>query len=354
MKLSQLALRYRSAIIQSRWSPISRTGSFLTFGLLAVGIIASIATKFTLASIPNVLPLVVGILVLDVLSQLVPQNRFVEAAQTFLYGLSYLVITVLCAVFAAYAMQRFAFPLQDRLFAHADMALGLNWLDYAQWVDNHLAIQRLFHFAYDTIQLQIALPLVVLALSNRPSELRGYLLAFAIALFVTIIISALMPAAGPIAFVDRTAFHILQFTGATPLDHLTRLREAGPLILTDPPGGIATFPSFHATIAILTPLILRSFPRILVSLLVLDAAMLGGTLTEGAHYFCDILAGGGMAFFAYALAKRIIRAEDRSFHRRSNEIISRPYPSPLATSANLPRMAAIGPTGQPEAAARQY
>ena len=42
---------------------------------------------------------------------------------------------------------------------------------------------------------------------------------------------------------------------------------------------------------------------------VLDAAMLGGTLTEGAHYYVDVLAGGGMAFFAHALAKRIVARE---------------------------------------------
>ena len=311
MNFSMLARKYLSAIIQSRISPISRSASLLTFGLAAIGIITSIATKFTLASLPNIMPLVVGVVVPDVLSQFAPQTRFVEAVQTVLYGVLYLMITVLCGVLAAYAMQRFAFPLQDQLFASADMALGLNWFDYAHWVDRHVAIQRIFQFAYDTIQVQIALPLVVLAFSNRLSEVRAYLLAFAIALIVTIVVSALMPAAGPIAFVDRATFNILQFTGATPLDHLMRLREAGPLVLSDAPGGIATFPSFHATIAILTPLTLRSYHRIFVVLLVLDAAMLGGTVTEGAHYFCDILAGGGMAFFAHALAKRIIRVEDR-------------------------------------------
>ena len=211
-------------------------------------------------------------------------------------------------------MQRFAFPLQDHLLARADAALGLHWFDYAHWVDRHIGVQRVFHLAYDTISLQIALPLIVLANSNWHSDVRGYLLAFVIALTCTIIVSALMPAAGPIVAVDRATFSILKFTGATPLDHLMRLREAGPLIFTKTPGGIATFPSFHATIAILTPLTLRSYPRILFVLLVLDAAMLGGAVTEGAHYFIDLIAGTGMAFFAYALAKRIIMLEDRSLH----------------------------------------
>jgi hypothetical protein len=38
--------------------------------------------------------------------------------------------------------------------------------------------------------------------------------------------------------------------------------------MSDPPCGIATFPSFHATVAILTPLTLRGYPRIFVALLI--------------------------------------------------------------------------------------
>jgi membrane-associated phospholipid phosphatase len=312
MGSSLLARKYRGALVQSRISPISRSAVVLTFALAAIALLASLATKFTFASLPNIMPLVAGVAILDVLSRLLPQARFAEALQSILYGVLYLVITVLCGIIAAYAMQRFAFPLQDRLLANMDAAFGLSWADYAHWVDRHDQIQRVFRFAYDTIQIQIALPLVVLAFAQRQSEVRVYLLAFTIAFIVTIVISAVMPAAGPIGLVDPAAFGILQFTGATPLDHLMRLREAGPLIMTDPPGGIATFPSFHATVAVLTPLTLRRYPRILVALLVLNAAMLGGTVTEGAHYFVDVLAGICMAFFAHALAKRIIRVEDHS------------------------------------------
>jgi len=326
MSFSLLAHEDRGAAIQSRISPVSRPAGLLTLGLATIAVVASIATKFLLASLPNIMPLVVGVIVLDVALYFAPQNRFFDGIRIIMFGVLYLVITILCGIVAAYALQRFAFPLQDHLFASADMALGLNWFDYAHWVDRHLEIQKVFRFAYDTISIQIALPLVVMAFSNRPSEVRTYLLAFAIAFVLTIVVSALLPAAGPIAYVDRATFNILKFTGATPLDHLMRLREAGPLIFTAPPGGIATFPSFHATIAILTPLTLRIHPRIFTGLLVLDAAMLGGTVTEGAHYFTDILAGSCVAFFAYALARRIINLEDRSFHRQSDQSIGEPCP----------------------------
>jgi membrane-associated phospholipid phosphatase len=311
MKLSLLEHKYRGVIIQSRASAISRSATSLTFLLVGIGLASSIATKFTFTSLPNILPLVVYVLVLDVLSQFAPQTRIVEAARTLLYGALYLIITVLSGVLAAYAMQRFAFPLRDQLFANIDVTLGLSWSDFAHWVDSRPAVQCFFHFAYDTIKLQIALPLVVLALTNRLDKLRIYLLAFTLAFILTIFVSALLPAAGPIIFVDRASFNILQFTGATPLDHLMRLREAGPLVMTNSPGGIATFPSFHATVAVLTPLTLRSYRPIFVALLVLNAAMLAATVTEGAHYFIDVFAGSCMAFFAHGLAKRIIRLEDR-------------------------------------------
>jgi hypothetical protein len=306
MNLGPLARAFDGPAVQSRISPIPLAALVLTFALGVAGLLASLATKFVFTALPNVILLVAAAVVMDAVSRFAPRSRTVEALRTIAYGLLYLVTTILCGIVAAYAMQRFAFPLQDEFLARADEALGLSWADSVAWVDRHLSVQRLFHFAYHTISIQIALPLVVLAFAQRLDDVRVYLLAFAIAFIVTIFVSALMPAAGPIVFVDRASFAILKFTGATPLDHLARLRAAGPLVFTDPPGGIATFPSFHTTVAVLTPLTLRRHHRIFICLLVLDAAMLGGTITEGAHYYVDVLAGGAMAFFAHALAKRIV------------------------------------------------
>jgi hypothetical protein len=106
---------------------------------------------------------------------------------------------------------------------------------------------------------------------------------------------------------------------------LMRLRAAAPMLLTDAPGGILTFPSFHATVAILTPLALRRYRGLFVVLLIFDAAMLCGTVTEGAHYVSDVLAGIGVAFCAYSLARRIIRVEDRSLHHYRNSPSTDPY-----------------------------
>ena len=293
-----------------RMSAVPALALLLTFVLLALGIAASLATGFILESLPNIVLLVIAIVAIDVLVQFAPPVRVAAAVQTFLYGFLYLVVTCVCGVLAAYALQRLGFPLQDDLLGKADLALGLHWLDFVRWVDARPLLQAVLYPAYHSIALQIVLPLVVFAVAGELRDLHRYLLAFAIAFSVTIVISALVPAAGPIAFVDRGSFDILRFTGATPVDHLMRLREAGPLIMTDFPGGIATFPSFHSTVAVLTPLALHRHRLIFAALLVLDAAMLVGTITEGAHYFVDVPAGIAMAVFGYVLARAILKRRE--------------------------------------------
>ena len=311
MRFNRFDGRRPAFLVQSRASPVSRPAILIMSALAILGVLAASMTHFTLTTLPNAWPVIAGVVVLDALTLLLPQKRIVQAVQVFLYGFLYLVTLCLFGVLAAYALQRIGLPLRDHLFDRLDVALGFDWAAYAHWVDRHAQVQKVFRFAYDTISLQIAFPLLVLAFAQRTAELRVYLLAFTVAFVCTIVISALLPAGGPIVFIDPKDFSLLHFTGATPVEQLLRLRQPGPFVMTEAPGGIATFPSFHATVAILTPLALKRFPRIVAGLVVIEAAMLGATLTEGAHYLVDLIAGSAMAVAGYALAMRIIALEDR-------------------------------------------
>jgi len=141
MSLSSLALPGHGALRSSRVSPVSCSAVALTCVLGAMGYVSSLATKFDLASLPNIVLLVVGVVLLDVLSQYAPQTAVIRSLQTALYGFLYLAITIVCGVLAAYAMQRFAFPLQDHFLTDADALLGLHWPDFAHWVDRHPMVQ---------------------------------------------------------------------------------------------------------------------------------------------------------------------------------------------------------------------
>ena len=306
MAVRQNLGRFFTVTTEPRVSPVPWPALAITVALMLTGVVASIADGFVLTTLPNIWLFVVGVAALDVATRWIPNYRIVTAAQTFMYGVIYLAITCVCGVLAAYALQRLAFPLQDQHLAAADAAFGFDWLQFAHWVDRHPHIALILRRAYDTIPLQIALPVVLLAFAQRADELRVYILGFAVAFAATIVASALMPAAGPIALVDRASFDVLGFTGATPIDHLTLLRKPGPFIMTENPGGIATFPSFHATVAVLTVLAIRRFDRVVAGLVVLNAAMLVGTITEGAHYLVDVIAGSAMAVVAYIVAAHVI------------------------------------------------
>lgn len=291
-------------------SAITREGVALVVGLGMAGFGTAALTGLTFAQLPTSVPLTMGVglfLADTTVVELVPTLRVVRAIRLAAYGCFYLIAVCLAGITAAYATQRFGLPLQDQFFVAADRALGFDWFAITHWVDDHPLAHTVLRFAYDTMSIQIVLPVMILALLDRDAALRRYLLAFAISLAVTIAVGALLPAASPIATLDLSAFHVLQFTGATPLDHLWLLRSAGPATMTGGSGlgGIITFPSFHATCAVLTPLALRRERVVFYPLVLLDAFMLCSAVTEGAHYVSDVLAGAAVALLALWLAGKL-------------------------------------------------
>jgi membrane-associated phospholipid phosphatase len=295
-------VRLAIPFIERRPSSISATGFVLILIFSFAAAIASLATGLTFSHLPSVLLLTVGAAVLDLLCRLAPRTPIINGVQTIIYGILYLAMTCWCGILTAYATQRLSFPLQDGLFETLDRALGLNWLEAVRWIDRHPVLNEVLAFAYNTMSAQIALPVVVLGILNQVYELRKYLVSFAIALMITTVVAAFLPVLSHIAFIDRASFSSLKFTGATPVDHLAQLRLPGPTLISGNVGGLLGFPSFHATVAILTPLVLRRYRAIFLPLLLLDAAMLCSTVTEGAHYGCDVIAGACVAVTAYLLA----------------------------------------------------
>lgn len=123
-------------LIQYRTSTISREAAILTLVLAALALTIAMWTQLKFAALPSMMPLTVGVLVLDILSQFAPQTPTVRAVQSMLFGVLYLAITCFCGVLAAYATQRFSLPLQDQFFERTDLALGVNWFDAVHWVDD--------------------------------------------------------------------------------------------------------------------------------------------------------------------------------------------------------------------------
>ena len=88
------------------------------------------------------------------------------------------------------------FPLQDANLLAIDRALGLDWAGYVRFVNDHPLLATWLSYGYTMIRWPIFAIPVVLAAAHRYRRIQEFTLAFALALIVTTIVSALVPAIG--------------------------------------------------------------------------------------------------------------------------------------------------------------
>ena len=273
---------------------------------MALGAWASVATKQVEFSDVPTIPLFLICIAFgfDGVLRFMSHSRIAAMCCASTYAILYLACASFAGILFAYATQRFGMPLEDDFFTQLDRSIGIDWIAVTHWVDRHPLLAQALRASYKTMSAQIVLGAVGLSLLHDHRGMRAYLLAYSLALAATASVAALLPGLSPAAILDRSSYHQLSFSGASPLDHLAALRSAGTAQIHGDIGGILTFPSFHATVAVLTPLVLRRSWLALAILVPLDVMMLCATVTEGAHYACDAVAGGVLACAALAVATR--------------------------------------------------
>lgn len=134
--------------------------------------------------------------------------------------------------------------------------------------------------------------MIVLAFFGPPSRNANFMLATAIALAITIPISALIPAVG-------AGYAFGYETMATKA--ILTLRDGQFTGL--PYSGIICFPSFHSAMAVLFTLAYRGIRSALIPAAILNGFMLLSIPFSGDHYLIDLFGGVVVALFAQWLAK---------------------------------------------------
>lgn len=268
----------------------------------------SSATELSFSSTPNIMPFISAIIGIDFLCRLAPRTKISASVSVALYGLCIFDLTCVAAGLACYATQRLGFPLQDNLFASIDARIGVDRIGFIRWVDDHPGIAVILLGCYLSMEVQIILPVIVLALMDRGEDLRTYLFAFVLSLAVTMLVAVFVPAESAYAFIDPTTFHSVHFIGHTPLPHLQQLRTEGPLTIdAGSAGGLISLPSFHAVVAVLTLSALRFQKVIFYPLAILCAGTLFSAITEGGHYVIDVIVGALLAVAAHFAARRMLK-----------------------------------------------
>jgi hypothetical protein len=178
---------------------------------------------------------------------------------------------------------------------------------------------------YHSSAAQVVLVVITLSALRRLRRLWRFVRLFAVTLATVIGISSLFPAEGPHAFywgVENAAAG-LETIGATwHLEALSRLRggQASSLALKDM-RGLATFPSFHVCLAMITAWALAPIRVIGPLMVLLNGLVVVATIGAGGHYLPDVLAGallGGLVL-AYPTLEAGLRASRRQVQARPGD-----------------------------------
>lgn len=251
---------------------------------------------------------------------------------TALESTAQLILFSAAAATLSYAVAALDAPFWDDRFAAWDRALGLNWRAYIAFVEGDGWLTTAFDIAYNSLMAQLIVAPLVLGFSGSLSACRGFVRAVIVAGFVTVVISAFMPASsvfihlGLLAREHSTLDLAAAFDPSGPLNGL----RAGTLKVVSLTGaeGIIAFPSFHAALGVL---FVAAFWRLRWTrwpALALNATMIAATPVNGGHYFVDVLAGIVVAV-ASLLAARFLDRPAR-LSAPDNETA---LPAQLATEA---------------------
>jgi hypothetical protein len=198
-------------------------------------------------------------------------------------------------------------PLQDANLQAIDQALGFNWLAYVEFVNARPLLAEWLTLGYTMIQWPIFLIPVVLAAAGRYQRLQEFILAFALALIATVVVSIFVPAIGVFYHLGLSVTDFPNINGGAYLAQLKDLPVVrdGSLRRLELFGlaGLVAFPSFHAASAALYAWAfwpVRAFRPVAI---VSNAVMLAATPIDGGHYFIDLIAGIAVAALAIVAAR---------------------------------------------------
>jgi PAP2 superfamily len=234
-----------------------------------------------------------------------PQVMFV------LGGTAQVVLVTVVMAPLTYVAAAANFPLQDGNLLIIDRALGLDWAAYVHFVNAHPTLAAWLSYGYTMIRWPIFAIPVVLAAAHRYRRIEEFTFAFALALVATTVISALVPAIG---VYQEIGLDPATLENLDPRAYLDQVRDLGPVregtlrhLDLFALAGIVTFPSFHATSAVLYAWAFWPVRWMRPIALIANGAMLASTPIDGGHYFIDLIAGIVVAVAAIAAARRLSR-----------------------------------------------
>lgn len=203
-------------------------------------------------------------------------------------------------------------PLWDVNLMAWDQHLDLDWTAWLAMMNDHPALHTIFSLAYMSFAVQVTTTVLVLAVTGHLLRLRTFITSFMLATFVTIILSALMPAQGVWGHLHLSDIDYPNIVPATRDLHLSvfhGLRDGTFRdLVAQGAEGIITFPSLHAALGLMFIWAIWPIKYLRWVIVVLNLVMIAATPVDGGHYFTDVIAGLIIAILCWHAASRLLGA----------------------------------------------
>jgi PAP2 superfamily len=216
-----------------------------------------------------------------------PCKPLAEAAFYAAFWIAFVILGAILTYFATAAGAHL--PLMDTLCATFDAALAFDWTAWAQLVRSNPAVNLVLWGAYYSLLPQIVGSILLFAMARVNGRNEEFLLNAAVALLLTSLISALVPALG------RNAVFAAEV-------QVIRQGDVSRFVL-DQMQGVISFPSYHTVLALLCVYAHRGLRWSFAPVALLDCVMLISIPSEGGHYLADMIAGAMVALVSVVVVR---------------------------------------------------
>jgi len=180
----------------------------------------------------------------------------------------------------------------DPLLARADLALGFDWRRFHAASERSAALQTMLRAAYVLIFTLPIFAIIGLGATGHGREGRRFVLAYGIALALSLALFAAFPAGGPMGHYLIGPDRYQPVTNDSQRLVIASLRAGHHRVIDiGRLQGLVSFPSVHAASAILFTWAVRPLKALFWPMAIANGLMLAATPVEGNHYLVDVIAG---------------------------------------------------------------
>jgi membrane-associated phospholipid phosphatase len=212
-----------------------------------------------------------------------------------------------------YVAMRLNFPLADEALVRMDMALGFDWQAFISFIDARPILAAALGYSYQSFSFQLLFIPILLVMFGKPVRAYSMIAAFGLLCVVASAISVWYPALGTYVVYDVPADSLVNINahfGFAFLSEFHAVRNAPDFVFSlSNMQGILTFPSVHASVAVLCAWAVWGIRSLRYPFLALNVLMAVSAVSHANHYLVDVIAGIGVAGATIAVIAALFQPE---------------------------------------------